>query len=247
MELAGKTALITGGARRVGRAIALSLAAGGADIALHYSRSADQAEATAGDIRRLGRRCERIAADLSQPADIERMFQQVAARLGRLDILVNNASVYDRAPLETLSAAQWDAEMAVNARAPALCIRHAAAMMTSGGAIINITDSAAQLGLPNFIAYAASKAALESITKSAALALASRAIRVNAVAPGVVAWPEKQPTDDAAEAYHQRVLEQVPMRREDRPDDIAAAVLFLVRNEYVTGQSLRVDGGWNMD
>ncbi|MCY2925889.1 MAG: SDR family NAD(P)-dependent oxidoreductase, partial [Planctomycetota bacterium] len=132
MDLTGKTALVTGAARRVGRSIALALARAGADVAVHYHRSAAEAESLAGEIRRLGRRAECFPADLADPAAIEGLFAALAKAMPPLLVLVNNASTYPRAPRETLTAQQWDAVLAVNARAPALCIRHAAAIMTEG-------------------------------------------------------------------------------------------------------------------
>ena len=169
------------------------------------------------------------------------MFSAVGERFGRLDVLVNNAAVFDRTPIETLTAKQWDAEMAVNARAAALCIRWAVPLMADGGAIVNITDVAAEKGWAGFPAYCASKAALLALTKSAAMALAGRNIRVNAVAPGVVQWREATTEDRKKD-----VLSRVPLRRAGSADDVAAAVVFLARHDYMTGQNLRVDGGWNM-
>ncbi len=239
MELQGKIALVTGGARRVGRAIATALAAAGADIVLHFSRSQVDAERTADELRAAGAGVELFQADLADPAAIARMFAGVAERFGRLDVLINNAAVYHRTPIETLSAEQWDTEMAVNARAPALCTHHALPLMADGGAIVNIADIAAEKGWPGFPAYCASKAALIALTKSTAKALAKRGIRVNSVSPGVVMWADDQPDED-----HQAVLAQVPMGHPGNPEDVAAAVLFLLGNDYITAQNLRVDGGW---
>lgn len=241
MELAGKIALVTGGAHRVGRAIVLALAQGGADIALHYCRSTDAARATARDVRATGRRAELFQADLARPEAIRGMFEAIADSFGRLDVLVNNAGVYHRTPIETLTADEWDAEMAVNVRAPALCIRHGVPLMPDGGAVVNITDIAAEKGFGGYPAYCASKAALLGLTRSAARALAGRNIRVNAVAPGAAAWQE-----GITEKEKERVLAQVPMKHTGRPEDVAAAVVFLVRHDYITAQSLRVDGGWHM-
>ena len=241
MELKGKAALVTGAARRVGRAIALAMARAGADIAVHYNRSEAQARAAAEEIRALGVAAEVIQADLAEPEQIESMFSAVGERFGRLDVLVNNAAVFDRTPIETLTAEQWDAEMAVNARAAALCIRWAVPLMSDGGAIINITDVAAEKGWAGFPAYCASKAALLALTRSAAIALAGRNIRVNAVAPGVVEWHEATTEDRKKD-----LLARVPLRRAGSADDVAAAVVFLARHDYMTGQNLRVDGGWNM-
>ena len=241
MELTDRTALVTGGAKRVGRAICLALAKAGATVAVHYARSGGEARALVEEIGRAGGRAEAFGADLADPAQIEAMFAAAARSLGRLDVLVNNAALYHRTPIETLAAEQWDEELAVNARAAALCIRHAAGLMPEGGAIVNITDSGAQRGFPGFPAYCASKGALLALTKSAARALAGRNIRVNSVAPGVALWPE-----GVTEEQKAKVLAQVPLRRAGTPEDVAAAVLFLLQADYITGQDLRVDGGWNM-
>ena len=242
MEFSGTIALVTGGAHRLGRAIAMELAAGGADIALHYGRSAEAAEQTAADIHQAtGRRVELFQCDLREPAEIEAMFAQLATTLGRLDVLVNNAGAYRPTPIDTLTAEQWDGLFAINARAPALCIRHASALMQDGGAIVSITDIAAARGFAGYPAYCASKAALEGLTRSTAKALAPRGIRVNAVAPGIAEW-----SSDDSEAARKAVLAQVPMKRPGTPQDIAAAVAFLAAADYITGQVLRVDGGWHM-
>jgi len=241
MELDGKTALVTGAGRGLGRAIALELARAGADVALHHRRSAEGARSAASEIAALRRRAEVFGADLSDAAQIAGLFAAVAEAFGRLDVLVNNAGVYDRTPIETLTAEQWDAQFAVNARAPALCIRHAAKLMRSaGGAIVNIADIAAEKAWAGYPAYCASKAALLALTKSAARALAPR-IRVNAVSPGVARW-----ADDVSAERKQAVLAQVPMKRPGSPEDVARAVVFLVRQDYITAQNLRVDGGWHM-
>jgi NAD(P)-dependent dehydrogenase (short-subunit alcohol dehydrogenase family) len=241
MELTCKVALVTGAARRLGRAIALELARAGANIMLHYHRSSEEATRTRDEIIALGRQAELFQADLADPRQIERLVIAVGKSFGRLDVLVNNAALYDRTPIETLTAEQWDAELAVNARAPALCIRHAIGLMPAGGAIINIADAAAPRGQADFAAYCASKGALLALTRSAARALGARNIRVNSVSPGLAMWHE-----DASEAEKAWVLEQIPMKRIGSPADIAAAALFLVGNDYVTGQDIRVDGGWCM-
>ena len=241
MELNGRAALVTGAGRRVGRAIALALAREGADLAIHYGRSAEAAAHVADEIRRLGRRAETFQADLADPAQIARLFAQVGQVFGLLDVLVNSAAVYDRTPIDTLTAEEWDREMALNARAPALCIRHALPLMASGGAIVNITDVSAEVAMPGYPAYCASKAALLAVTRSAAKALARRGIRVNAVAPGVASWQE-----GATEEQKRVVLAHIPLGRAGTPEDVAESVVFLCRQEYVTGQTLHVDGGWHM-
>ena len=239
--MTGKLALVTGGAHRLGRALVLALADAGADIALHYGQSEAKACETGEEVRKLGRRVELFQADLADPDRIAALFADLGERFGRLDVLVNNAAVYHRTPLDTLTADQWDAEMAINARAPALCIRHALPLLTDGGAVLNIADVGAEKGWAGFPAYCAAKAALLALTKSAARALAPRRIRVNAISPGVAAWQ-----DGLGDKEKQSVLAQVPMNRTGTPADVSAAALFLIRNEYITGQNLRVDGGWHM-
>lgn len=235
MNLSGKIALVTGAARRIGRAIALALVHAGADVVVHYNRSQADAEATAGC-------CSiPIQADLSKPEEIEAMFAAVGEKFDRLDVLVNNAAVFARTPIETLSAEQWDAQMNINARAPALCIAHAVPLMPDGGAIVNITDIAAEAGWAGYPAYCASKAALLALTKSAAKALAGKNIRVNAVAPGAILWGE-----GISEEEKQAVLDKIPLKRLGCPGDIAAAVVFLAGHDYITGQTIRIAGGWYM-
>ena len=241
MDLDSRIALVTGAAKRVGRAIALALAEAGADVALHYRSSGDEAQSTADEIRAMGRRAELFQADLAQPDEIAAMFAALRSAFGRLDVLVNNAAIYERTPIETLTAEQWDRHMAVNARGAALCIRHALELMRNGGAIVNITDIGAEKAYAGYPAYCASKAALLALTKSAAKALAGRNIRVNAVAPGVAEWQE-----GLSDPQKQEVIAHVPMKRAGTPADVAAAVLFLIRSDYITGESLRVDGGWHM-
>jgi pteridine reductase len=170
------------------------------------------------------------------------MFRAVRKAFGRVDVLVNNAAVFHRTPIETLTADQWDLEMTVNARAPALCIRHVIPLMKRrGGAVINIADIQAERALPSYPAYCASKAALLALTQSAARALARHGIRVNAVSPGVALWPEGKTGKE-----RKTVLAKIPLGRPGSPEEIAQAVLFLAQHEYVTGQNLRVDGGWSL-
>lgn len=240
VDLSGKIALVTGASQRLGKAIATALARAGANLALHYHASEDAARATADELRALGRRVELFQADLADPLQIEALFVLVHDAFARLDILVNNAARYERTPIDTLTAAQWDAQMALNARAPALCIRSALPLMPAGGSIVNITDVSAERPWGGYVAYCAAKAALQAVTRSAALALAARSIRVNAVAPGAILWKD-EPAD-----RRQTVLRHVPLGRTGTPDNVAQAVLFLCANSYITGQTLRVDGGWVM-
>lgn len=241
MELDGKIALVTGAARRVGRAIALELAHAGADLAIHCHHSKDDAESLVTEIRTLGRQAECFSADLADPAEIATMFELIGNRFARLEVLVNNASVYHRTPWAEFTAEQWDAEFAVNTRGAALCIQHALKLFGDRpAAVVNIADIGAEKARPSYPAYCASKAALLAMTVSAARAMAPQ-VRVNAISPGVALWADP---DDEQE--HQKVLAQIPMKRPGSPEDIAKAVRFVIENDYLTAQNLRVDGGWSM-
>jgi len=239
-ELAGKTALVTGGAVRVGRAIALELARAGADVAVGYHRSAAAARATARDIKALGVRAVALRADVGRPAEARRLVAEAARRLGRLDVLVNNAAVFFRTPLATTTPAQFDRLMAVNLRGAFFCSQAAARVMRrqGRGRIINIADVGAARAWPGYIPYGISKAGVVMLTKGLAAALAPR-IQVNAVGPGMVLLPEGFPRESG-----KRLAARIPMRRSGAPEDVAAAVRFFATcPAYITGQILFVDGG----
>jgi NAD(P)-dependent dehydrogenase (short-subunit alcohol dehydrogenase family) len=239
-KLAGRAALVTGGAVRVGRVIALGLAREGADVAIGYHRSAIAARATVRELYALGVRAVAVRADLGRPGEARRLVTQAARRLGRLDILVNNAAVFLRTPFQAVTPAQFDRLIGVNLRGPFFCAQAAARLMArqGGGRIINIADVGAVRAWPGYIPYGISKAGLVMLTRGMAAALAPQ-IQVNAVAPGVVLLPEGFP----AEA-RQRLAARIPMGRYGEPEDVAQAVCFFATcPEYITGQVLFVDGG----
>jgi pteridine reductase len=227
MDLAGKTALVTGGARRVGRAIVEALAAAGARVVIHHHASADDASMLA---RRLGGVA--VGADLRAPGAAEAL---VAAAGGALDVLVNSAAGYARTPLAELSDAAWDDMLALNLTAPMRLVR--AAVPAGVRAIVKVVDVAAWQPWPNWLAYSTSKAALLHFTRCLALELAPR-VRVNAVAPGTAAFP-----DDWDDARRAAMRAKIPLGREGTPQDVARAVRFLVEEEYLTGVCVPVDGG----
>jgi pteridine reductase len=218
MELSGKTALVTGAARRVGKAIADELEAAGAFVVRHSHASG------IGEV-----------ADLREPEAAQKLVDAALAKTGRLDVLVNSAAAYGRTPLSQLTDEEWRAMMALNLDAPMRLMRAAAAAGVS--AIVNIVDVAAWQPWPSWLAYSTSKAALLHLSRCLALELAPR-VRVNCVAPGTVAFP-----DDWDEARRARQLEKTPLRRAGEPADVARAVRFLVENDYLTGVCLPVDGG----
>ena len=239
MQLAGKVALVTGGAKRLGKAIALGLAGAGTNIALHYHTSAEAAEATAAEIRRLGVEAALIRGDLAETAHAERVVDEALAGWGRLDILVNNAAILTSTPLGTITEAQWDQLLQTNLRGPFFCAQRAGQIMQAGGegAIINFTDTGVNLAWRGYLPYLISKAGVEMMTYGLAKELAPQ-VRVNAIAPGPVLLEEGH---TPAERAH--FIDNTLLKRLGGAESIVEAVLYLVQAEFVTGVVLRVDGG----
>ena len=221
----------------MGRAISLALGEAGYDVAIHFASSATAASEVEAAIRNHGGRAATLEADLTQPREAEDLVSRTIDRLGGLDLLVNNAAIFPHARPEAVSIAEWDRVFELNARAPFLCSRAAAAEMPEGGSIVNIADSGADEGWPGYAPYLASKAALVSLTRSLARAWAPL-IRVNAVAPGSVLLPDSFGPEERAEAAARTALKRV-----GGAEDVAGAVLYLDGAEYVTGEVLYVDGG----
>jgi pteridine reductase len=238
-ELTGKVALVTGGALRVGRAIALALARAGADVAIGYHRSGAAARRTVRELRAQGVRAVALRADLGRPGEARALIAAAVRRLGRLDVLVNNAAIFFRTPLATTTPAQFDRLIAVNVRGAFFCSQAAARVMSRrGGRIINIADVGAERAWAGYIPYGISKAGMVMLTRGLAAALAPR-VQVNAVSPGVVLLPEGFPRQST-----RRLAARIPMGRQGAPEDVAAAVRFFATcPAYITGQILHVDGG----
>jgi len=233
--------LITGAARRIGAAIARRLHADGCDLVLHCHGSVDAMEALRRELERSGGSVQVLQADLREPGALAPLVASAVARHGRLDGLVNNASSFFPTPLEQADTAQWESLFAVNARAPFFLAQAAAPhLRASGGAIVNLADLYAGTPLRDHPLYSAAKAALVSLTRGLAQALAPQ-VRVNAVAPGAILWPEQDQDHAAREA----ILRDTALGRAGTPEDIAAAVAWLLSREagYITGQVLHVDGG----
>lgn len=236
--LDGQVALVTGGGKRVGRAIALALGAAGAKVAVHHHASADGARETVAAIEAAGGEAARFAADLSANDAPATLVDGVAQRFGRIDLLVNSAASMLRTPLVSVTPAEWDAVFALNLRAPFfLSLAAARAMGSAGGAIVNISDHMGFESWPQFVPHGIAKAAVADMTRALAAALAPR-VRVNAVAPGTVLAPEGWPAAEQAKA-----AASTPLRRLGTPHDVAGAVLYLATATYVTGETLFVDGG----
>jgi pteridine reductase len=237
-----RVAIVTGGAVRIGRAISLALARQGLRVCLHYGSSQDAAQQTADEIREAGGEVTLVQADLADPVNAAGTIVDAALEaFGRVDVLINNASIFEPATLSDLSADHWHRHQAINLAAPVfLCQRFAAAVREhddASGAIINIVDWRAQQPQPGYLAYTISKAGLVALTKLLAQELAP-AIRVNAIAPGAILPPAGVGDD-----YEQRMSSVIPLGRTGGPEDITAAVLFLLGADFITGEVLHVTGG----
>jgi pteridine reductase len=239
MEIRGRTALVTGGARRIGRAIVLALADCGARIALTFRTSYEDAMGVVEEVRERGSQALAIPADLAESDAPTNVVGLARERFGGLDILVNCAAVFPRTPVGEVMAKEWNRLFAVNLRAPFLLAQAAAPEMrrAGGGVIVNLTDIYADRTLPDHAPYVASKAGLVALTRGLARDLAP-AIRVNAVAPGAILWPEEMPEEKRV-----AILRRIPLGRKGEPEDVARAVVFCVESDYVTGQVITVDGG----
>jgi pteridine reductase len=238
VELRGRTALVTGAGVRLGRAIAHALLRGGAHVAIHYHRSEHGARQTAVEGEAMGCRAPLLQADLTDPAAAEALPARAAEALGGLDIVVNSAAIMERRPLADVTPADWERVMALNLRAPFFVSRGAARVMEGrGGVIVNIADLAAFERWTGYPVHVISKAGVVALTELLAHALAPL-IRVNAVAPGAIL-----PPDDWTEEDRERLKVTTPLRRLGSPADVTRAVVFLIENDYVTGETLVVDGG----
>lgn len=238
--LKGTVALVTGGGRRIGRAIALTLGRAGADVIVHYNLSRPDAQATVREIAGLGVRAVGLRADVSRPIQVAAMFRAVDKRFGRLDLLVNNAGVFFPRKWDEITEDDWDLVLGANLKGPFFCAQAAARlMMREGqGSIINISSLGGLQAWPSYLHYCASKAALISLTRTLAKALAPT-IRVNSVAPGSIRFPDEERTSAL-----RKLIRSIPLRKAGQADDIAQTVLFLAtHSEFITGQVLPVDGG----
>ncbi len=233
-------ALVTGAAQRLGKAFVLALARRGYAILLHYRHSDMQANKTATEIRTLGVPVYLSQADLTHPKQIASLFTSVDRLPHPLKVLVNSAAAMPRGDARTLRVEEWDAVLNLNLRAPFLCAQEAARRMTEGGLIVNISDVGAHKAWSRYPAYSVSKAGLEMLTKVLARALAP-SIRVNAIAPGLVLQ-----SDLLSEAEWARLVSRLPLQRTATMEEVAAALDFLLANEYVTGQTIVVDGGYSL-
>jgi len=234
-----RAVLITGGAQRIGRAIALALAADGWAVAVHYRASRDRATALVEEILGAGGRAVALDADLADETAVAALVPRAVAALGPLGCLVNNASIFENDTAATVDRASWDAHIEVNLRAPFVLMQGFAAQLpdTASGAIVNLLDQRVWSLTPYFVSYTVSKAALWTLTQTMALALAPR-IRVNGIGPGPTL-----PSPRQSAAQFERQCAALPLRRGTTPDEIAAAVRFILAAPAMTGQMIALDGG----
>jgi NAD(P)-dependent dehydrogenase (short-subunit alcohol dehydrogenase family) len=240
--LAGKVALVTGGAKRLGKASALALAEAGADVSITFLSSAKEAERTRQEVERAGSRAIASWCDVSDPKSVAEALEQTARQLGRLDILVNNTGAYQTVKFKDITVEQWDSIFATNVRGPFLLSKAAVPeLRRHHGRIINLGSLGGLRAWPTHVHYCSSKAALHMLTKAMATALAPD-ISVNCVAPGMIDLGEK-----AAREFMRRMANQTPMQRNGTDKDVAAAVRFFsIAPSFITGQILVVDGGLSL-
>jgi 3-oxoacyl-[acyl-carrier protein] reductase len=242
MELSGRIAIITGG-KRIGRVVAQELARRGVDLVLSYRGSKDEALQTAADVEALGRRATTIVADVAKPADCAAIVEHAVRTFGRLDILVNMASLYREKALDAITDADWAADLDVNLRSAFLCAHAAVPHLrrTGGGRIVNFADWLARSGrprYPGFTSYYVAKAGVIALTEALALELAKDQILVNAIAPGPIV-----PPPDLSQAEVDEVAAATPLGRWGGEIEIARAVVMLCETDFITGETIRVDGG----
>ncbi len=229
-------ALVTGAAHRLGKVFALTLARHGFDIVLHYHHSFEAARQTQAEVESLGGEAILSRADLTDPAQI----RSLVFGLDSLHVLINSAALMPSGNVLSLSLEDWNTSLDLNLRAPFLLAQECARKMSDGGLIVNVTDVGAQKAWSGYPSYTVSKAGLESLTRVLARAFAPE-IRVNAIAPGLVL-----PSDSLSEEEWQRLVNRIPLKRAARAEEIASALEFLLENEYITGQTIVVDGGYSL-
>ena len=239
MNLEGKVALVTGGAVRLGKALAIALAGDGARLAIHHRQSKEHAEETVAGIKALGGDAFSVQADLSLPGSASGVIERTVNHFGRIDILVNSAAIFEPGDLADTTEALWDKHFNINLKAPFFLSQAFAAQVGSErpGHIVNIVDWRAIRPGPHYLAYTLTKAALVAMTQSLALAMAPN-IRVNAIAPGAILPPPGKDMD-----YLEQLADGIPLRRAGAPKDVAQALLFLLSSDFITGEIIFVTGG----
>ncbi len=239
MEIAGKTALVTGGAKRVGRVMSLMLAEAGANVVINYNTSIDDAEATAGEVEAFGVEALPVAADVADYAMVEAMVEAAKSRFGGIDILVNNASTFSSDPFPTEDLTVWNKSIGTLVNGPFFCTNLVAPSMLArgGGAVVSVSDLSAFEAWPGYIGHAVGKSAILAMTRQFALELAPT-IRANAIVPGPALRPH-----DYDDGRYQRTADKTLVGRWGTPEEMAHGVKYLVEADYVTGEYIIIDGG----
>lgn len=245
-KLVGKVAVVTGASKGIGASIAKHLAAEGAAVVVNYASSKEGADRVVAEIVGKGGRAVAVKADVSNPADIKRLFDETQKNFDRLDVLVNNAGIYDFAPLEAVTPEHFHKQFNLNVLGLILASQEAVKHFGSqGGSIVNISSVVATTGIPNASVYSGTKAAVEAVTRSLAKELGPRKIRVNSVNPGMVESEGLHATGIASSDFRKQIEAQTPLGRIGQPADIAPAVVFLSSpdSSWITGESLYISGG----
>jgi len=239
MNLTGKVALVTGGAKRVGKAIALALADRGCKLAVHYHTSQTEAEATVRELLAAGHEAIAVQADITQEGEVDRMVEAAVARFGRIDVLVNNAAVFFRTPVESLTAEEWERTLEVNLTGTFLCAHKIGLRMREWGwgHIINMADVAGLRPWVDYIPYSISKACVITFTQGLAMELAPQ-VMVNAIVPGPILFQEDTPAE-----VRQREIDKTLVKRAGTPEEVAKLVVFVAESDYSTGSLFHIDGG----
>jgi 3-oxoacyl-[acyl-carrier protein] reductase len=247
MKLAGKVAVVTGASKGIGAAIARQLASAGAAVVVNYSSSRDSAERIVQEIAQGGGRAVAVQANLAKKADIDQLFAEAQKAFGRVDILINNAGIYEFSPIEEISEAHFHKQFDLNVLGLLLASQAAVRQFgPTGGVIVNISSVVATMGVPNAAAYSGTKGAVDAITRALAKELGPRKIRVNAINPGMVETEGVHTAGIADSDFRKQIEAATPLGRIGQPGDIAGAALFLVSEEasWITGQTLTISGGY---
>lgn len=243
MTLKNKIALVTGAGQGIGKTIALSLAKKGANIVI-ADINQSEAQITAEEIKKIGNESLASQCDVSKKTEITKLMNQLAQKFGKIDILINNAGIFPFVPFEKITESDWDKVLNINLKSMFLLSQEAVKTMPENGKIINISSIAAFIGFESLTHYCASKGGVNSFTRALALELAPKKINVNAIAPGAIETPgASKMTDEKAK---QQTIAMIPLKRMGQPEDIANLAVFLSSDEanYITGQTIIVDGGW---
>lgn len=246
-SLQGKVADVTGASKGIGASIAKALAAQGASVVVNYATSRAGAEAVVADIRKAGGQAVPVQASLAKEAEVKRLFEETREAFGRVDILVNNAGVYQFAPLEDVTEAEYRRQFDTNVLGPILATREALKLFPAeGGSVINVSSIASEKGLPGATVYGATKGALDQVTRTHAIELAPRKIRVNTIAPGGVETEGTHSAGIVGSDMQAQLIAGTPLGRFGQPDDIADVAVFLASDasRWVTGDRIRVAGGF---